>query len=295
MPHEEDKKTTIIVSQGKKLDEIQDTQSIILNEQRLGLLTIAQQNEELKKQTKKYAKEIKFLQDRIQLLVDELNSERLKKEEKERRKLKYEKRKRRPKRDPMTLEIYKNLIKDAEGPTYLNTRLRLAFCILFITGIRINELLPLKVSQINKLIKEGWIAIDRSKRGPSNHKAFLTWEGKQILKERKKDFDYLFLIKKPEHYIFTAEKTPDTMLTRETLTKSINSSMHRVSKNMVGSPCITSHSFRVGYITKLWKDSKDLEFVRQSIGHKGIQTTSSYVTRMSDTERQKRIDDLNLN
>ena len=44
------------------------------------------------------------------------------------------------KRDSITAEIYKELIRTAEGPTYLNIRLRIAFCILVITGRRINEL-----------------------------------------------------------------------------------------------------------------------------------------------------------
>jgi hypothetical protein len=46
----------------------------------------------------------------------------------------------------------------------------------------------------------------------------------------------------------------------------------------------TSHSFRKGPITKWWKRSGDVEFVRMIIGHSTIQTTSSYTTPLSDTE-----------
>ena len=63
------------------------------------------------------------------------------------------------------------------------------------TGIRINELLPLKVSQLETLFKENWIAIDRSKRGPSSHKAFLTTERKKIIQDRQKDFQLILLPK----------------------------------------------------------------------------------------------------
>ena len=66
----------------------------------------------------------------------------------------------------------------------------MAICILAVTGIRINELLPLKVKQLNTLLEEGWIAIDRSKRGPSNHKAFLNKkvkEGYPRIKKRLED------------------------------------------------------------------------------------------------------------
>ena len=105
----------------------------------------------------------------------------------------------------MTAEIYKELIRAAEGPTYIQLRTRMALCILAVTGIRINELLPLKVSQLETLFKENWIAIDRSKRGPSNHKAFLTKEGKKIIQDREKDFQMLVLIKEPAAFIFTSE------------------------------------------------------------------------------------------
>ena len=88
----------------------------------------------------------------------------------------------------MTAEIYTELMRAAEGPTYINLRTRIALCILAVTGVRINELVPLKVSQLETFFKENWIAIDRSKRGPSNHKAFLTKEGKKIMHDRQKDF-----------------------------------------------------------------------------------------------------------
>lgn len=102
----------------------------------------------------------------------------------------------------MTAEIYKELIKEAEGPTYMHVRTRIALCILAVTVIRINELLPLKVNQLKTLVEENWIAIDRSKRGPSNHKAFLTKEGKKIIQDQKKDFQLIFLMKEPNAYVF---------------------------------------------------------------------------------------------
>jgi hypothetical protein len=40
-----------------------------------------------------------------------------------------------------------------------------------------------EISQLQRLFQENWIAIDRSKRGPSNHKAFLTKEGKKIIQD----------------------------------------------------------------------------------------------------------------
>jgi site-specific recombinase XerD len=78
------------------------------------------------------------------------------------------------------------------------------------------------------------------------------------------------------------------MLSRETITRDVNRVMRSVSKGLPDQPNITSHSFRVGYISKLWKDTQDIEFVKQSIGHRRIDTTSSYVEKLSDQERQER-------
>ena len=264
---------------------ILEGQKINQKDLRLGFIGLASQNSELLELNKK-------LSQQLETVVEELNQIKQEREERETRKQARAKRKRLPKRDPMTAEIYKELIKEAEGTTYLDVRLRLAFCLLAVTGVRINELLNIKISQLKTLTQESWIAIDRSKRGPSNHKAFLTKEGKKIIQDRKKDFQFIFLIKEPDAYVFTSEVNHYKKLRREAITKDVNKVMRVVSKQLPGQPNVTSHSFRIGYITQLWKDSKDIEFVKQSIGHRTLDTTSAYVNKLSDQERKKLISQL---
>jgi hypothetical protein len=146
---------------------------------------------------------------------------------------------------------------------------------------------------LKTLREESWIAINRSKRGPTNHKAFLTKEGKKIIQDRKKDFEFFFLIKEPSAYVFTSEVNHYQKLRREAITKDVNKIMRAVSNQLSGQPNVTSHSFRIGYITQLWKDSKDIEFVKQTIGHQRLDTTSAYVNKLSDQERRERISELN--
>jgi site-specific recombinase XerD len=192
----------------------------------------------------------------------------------------------------MIPEIYCLLIQGAESHSYTSVRLRVAFCLLTVTGIRINELLPLKVYQLQTLLKSDWIGINRSKRRPANHKAFLTYEGKKLVGNRKKDFEFIFLMKNEDSYIFTAESNHDKMPSRETITKSVNKIMRSVSNSLPNQPNITSHGFRIGYISELWKDTKDIEFVKQTVGHRNLDSTSSYVNQITDQERQKRISDI---
>ena len=268
----------LLKGQEKNSDKLQ----IIGKELRRGFVGLALRNEELLKSNDQ-------LKQQLNGVLKELNLIKQEREEKAARKEARANRKRLPKRDPMTAEIYKELIKEAEGPTYIHVRTRIALCILAVTGIRINELLPLKVNQLKALVEENWIAIDRSKRGPSNHKAFLTKEGKKIIQDRKKDFQLIFLIKEPNAYVFSPETKHFKKLRREVITTDVNKVMHKVSKIFPGQPNITSHSFRVGYITQLWKDSKDIEFVKQTIGHQNLDTTSAYVNQLSDQERRERI------
>jgi integrase len=260
-------------------------QDQILETTQRGFIGIALRNEKLLKSNYQ-------LKQQLDEVLKELNAIKQEREKKAARKEAWANRKRLPKRDPMTGEIYRELMRATEGPTYINLRTRMALCILAVTGIRINELLPLKVSQLETLFKENWIAIDRSKRGPSNHKAFLTKEGKKIIQDRQKDFQLVFLMKELDSYVFTAEANHYKSLDRVVITRDVNKVMREVSNQLPGKLNITSHSFRIGYITKLWKDSKDIEFVKQTMGHRTLETTSAYVSQMTDQERQKRISDI---
>lgn len=170
----------------------------IRNDLQRGFIGLALRNQELVEVNKE-------LTQQLAIVVTEFNQIKQERQEKEIRKQARANRKRLPKREPMTAEIYKKLLKTAEGLAYTDVRLRISICLLTITGIRINELLPLKVYQLQTLVEEGWIAIDRSKRGPANHKPFLTKEGKKLVKDRQKDFQFIFLMKEPASYVFTNE------------------------------------------------------------------------------------------
>ena len=280
----ESKLDILVKGQTKNSKELQ----AIREDLQRGFIGLALRNEELLKSNDQ-------LKQQLDGVLKELNLIKQEREERAARKEARANRKRLPKRDPMTAEIYKELIKEAEGPTYIHVRTRIALCLLAVTGIRINELLPLKVNQLETLVEENWIAIDRSKRGPSNHKAFLTKEGKKIIQDRKKDFQLIFLMKEPNAYVFSPEINHFKKLRREVITTDVNKIMHKVSKIFPGQPNITSHSFRVGYITQLWKDSKNIEFVKQTIGHQKLDTTSAYVNKLSNQERRERISQLDRN
>jgi len=97
---------------------------------------------------------------------------------------------------------------------------------------------------------------------------------KKIVKARKRSFEFLFLMKNKDSYVFTSDRNPNQMLRRETITMDVNKVMHAVSKRLPSKPKITSHSFRIGYISQLWKDTKDLEFIKQTRSESKVESTS---------------------
>ena len=252
---------------------------VIGNDLRKGFIRLALRNEELLKSNDQ-------LNQQLDGVLKELNVIKQEREDKAARREKWAKRKRLPKRDPINSEIYNLLIKESEGASYITTRARIAICLLTVSGIRISEFLSLKVFQLKTLLRKGWISIDRLKRGPANHKAFLTSEGRKVVKARKRDFEFLFLMKDENSYVFTSDRKPNQKLGRQTITMDVNKLMHSVSNLLPSKPNITSHSFRIGYISQLWKDTKDIEFVRQTIGHRSLNSTSNYVSDISDEERE---------
>ncbi len=255
------------------------------NDVQKGFVGLYLQNKELIESNNKLKKQLNEVIEELTAIKDE-------REKKAERKAARANRKRLPARDPITAEIYQKVIQEVEGTSYVQVRLRLAICLLAVTGVRINELLNIKVWQLKTLLDESSISINRSKGGPSGHTAFLTAEGKKLISDRKKDCYLISLIKEPSAFLFTPELNHTKTIRREAITKDVNKILKAVSETLPDKPKLTTHSFRVGYITKLWQDCEDLEFVRQVVGHQKIDTTSMYVKDLSSQQRKERIDQL---
>lgn len=54
-----------------------------------------------------------------------------------------------------------------------------------------------------------------------------------MVKDRQKDFQFLFLMKEPDSYVFTDEYNHSKILTRETITKAVNLLTRRVSEEIL--------------------------------------------------------------
>ena len=151
--------------------------------------------------------------------------------------------------------------------------------------------------------------ISRAKRGRANYKAYLSNSGHNLVDQNRDDFfTYLLLnsITLPKDelkdysvepyeslYFFSSEQSDHKKpFNRAYFNDSFNKLLQSLDVFKTQNLRFTSHSLRHGFITKMWKDSQDIEFVKQSIGHMNIATTSLYIESMPDEERQKRTEQL---
>jgi hypothetical protein len=105
----------LVEGQTNNSKQLQD----IRNDLQKGFIGLALRNQQLVELNNR-------LTEQFSVVVAELNQIKEERQEKEIQKQTRANRKRLPKRDPMTAEIYKELVKAAEGPTYINARTRIS-------------------------------------------------------------------------------------------------------------------------------------------------------------------------
>jgi hypothetical protein len=117
--------------------------------------------------------------------------------------------------------------------------------------------------------------------GKASHPAYISAEGAEILKKRNKDFNFQVsqLPENTDFLFFSTSKTGEPV-SREFLTRKVNACLKKVG--IEPGYHHTTHCFRVGYITKLWKLTGDIELVRQVIGHVSLRGGDP-IAKLGDT------------
>lgn len=241
--------------------------------------------------------------------IKELEDEKLKKREKRKN------RKRRDQTQPFTETHYQIALE------YLNTsdysdyqyttklRIKVILAIFICTGLRISEVRLIKVSQVLSLIRKNYIAIDRLKRGPANKKAFLKKSGIAIIQKAAPDIfellkisdihipdsalDNYFETPYDKLYLFSAPANKGTKpYARPYFTDSFNKIIRSVPDFIKNDLKFSSHSCRHGFLTQLWRDTQDIKFVQEAIGHTHIGSTDQYIKVVADDEIKEKMDSL---
>lgn len=73
--------------------------------------------------------------------------------------------------------------------------------------------------------------------------------------------------------------------------RQINARLKNVPEFQEQGRMLTSHSFRHGYITEVWRQTGDRNVLRQIMGHATITSTLQYVENMNAIEIEARVNE----
>ncbi|MGM0441881.1 MAG: site-specific tyrosine recombinase XerD [Elusimicrobiota bacterium] len=142
-----------------------------------------------------------------------------------------------------------------------NTRDRLILELLYATGMRVTELINLKLSDVD--LNRGWIKI----MGKGKKQRFVPID-KRMVKKIKNFVGENEL--KPKHYLFS--KRGSKPLKRETIWKIVK----KISQKTGIKKTVTPHTLRHTFATHLLEHGADLRSIQVLLGHSSIDTTQIY-------------------
>lgn len=166
---------------------------------------------------------------------------------------------------------YKKLMNQVRGDESIrdNSKQNLlrAFTILYYTGLRLNELQELRISNIVELVDTGSTKLVLSKT-KSQRKLFA---GDVFKKQLKKLFN---LTSKLEERVITkgSNKLNRTGINPIVFIAQVN----KLMKQILGDG-YTSHSFRQGLITEMGSKQINTKIISKFIGHSDVKTTMRYI------------------
>ena len=164
----------------------------------------------------------------------------------------------------LTKEEVKRLIDSAD-----NVKSRLIISMLYSSGMRVSELVNLKVEELNLSERTGWI-----RRGKGGKDRLMTISS-SLAEELG---DYLKLKGKDNAYVFSKNKA----LTTRNIQKIIKGTRERAGINKR----VTPHTLRHSFATHLLEQGNDIRLIQVLLGHTNISTTQIY-THVSTEDLKK--------
>ncbi|MBU1051456.1 MAG: tyrosine-type recombinase/integrase [Nanoarchaeota archaeon] len=164
----------------------------------------------------------------------------------------------------LTKSEVRNLIESTD-----TIKSRLIVSLLYSTGLRVSELVNLKVSDLNLDEKTGWV-----RRGKGNKDRLFVMS--ENLSEELKD--YFDTRGKENEYVFSKTKP----LTTRNIQKIIKGTKERAGITKKTTP----HTLRHSFATHLLEQGVDIRLIQVMLGHASLNTTQVY-THISSEQLKK--------
>lgn len=156
---------------------------------------------------------------------------------------------------------------------FVASRKKTALFLLYVTGLRVCNLLKLRIKHINELLDNGNTVIPLIKRGNKQHPITSSKRSHEMIKSLASNFAVLMTDKDREGFLFTTQKDLQKPINRSSFDAELNAVLVRACD--LFHKHIRTHSFRATIITDYLKDNP-IDVVKEIIGHRDIATTVSY-------------------
>lgn len=160
-------------------------------------------------------------------------------------------------------------------------RNKIIFLIGVATGYRLQDIVNLTIGEIKESLEDGKFVIREQKQ----YKAWLSFIKRNPKSNRKPPKPREAIIKSNLRKVLViyCKGKAKSQYAFESNKKGCHISQQSYSKILaevgksLGIKNISGHSLRKTYATRLYEYTRDLEFVRRSLGHKSIETTKVYL------------------
>jgi site-specific recombinase XerD len=196
------------------------------------------------------------------------------------KKMKRKNAKKKPKRDYVSpeefYEIVDKLVYKCEDSRYILARQRLAYFIMYFTGLRVSNLLVLTRRHLHELINDSHTEIPLIKGGRPNQLIGIGEDAQELLVNNFiDDISIVLKDKEDDEFVFTSEHNRFSALHRVSFTRDLNKTLRYASEHFHKK--ITCHSFRVTFITEGIDKGIPLHVMQKAVGHQSIKSTEHYV------------------
>jgi site-specific recombinase XerD len=188
-----------------------------------------------------------------------------------------------PIRDTISPEHFELTISLLKGNKILVARRKVAYFLLYLTGLRASNLLVFTVKHIKELCIEGTTTIPLIKGGEQRKVIIFPRKFKEFFKKARLEVDILIAGKDEGDFLFTSADDFKKPMNKNNFIDDLNQVLQEVSK--ITGENIRSHSFRATVITTLLEEQVPIQEVMSIIGHKTLESTQSY-NRSKLTEDQ---------
>ena len=197
-----------------------------------------------------------------------------------------------PLRDPASDSVY-DFLMSLKRAKYINryvwARARIAITLLRFLGLCASDAASITLKDIESGLRHGSFQVSQPKTGKYKV-VVLTKSAKEVLK--KLDLDIQTVFGQQYNKPLASAENSTKQISKDQWIRSINRFMQpAISKfNLI----LTSHSFRINYITRLLK-VVPLQNVKTIVGHKDIRTTERYDRFVTDPKAISQIVETALN